>query len=192
MEYNPTRKDQRLTTREQSMKTSDGSWKPEVKLDAVKTYVSLGCNMSATAEVLGIGRSTLIKWATTDWWKDTLHELKMQDNIELSGKLGVIVQRALTIMEDRVSNGDFFFNPNKGCVERKPVSLRDASAVFNDGLKQREILTRTPEERQAAESINDKLANLAKQFEQFAAQQKVRPAVTVTDVVYITNEDSVE
>ena len=49
------------------------------------------------------------------------------------------------------------------------------------------------EKPQAAEveegSVNDKLAALAKQFEQFAVAQKTKAPVNVTDVMFITDEN---
>jgi hypothetical protein len=49
------------------------------------------------------------------------------------------------------------------------------------------------EKPQAAEveegSVNDKLAALAKQFEQFAVAQKTKAPVNVTDVIFLENKD---
>ena len=166
------------------------SWGDKQKLEAVNTYVVLGGNAYQTAIALQIPQETLRKWTKTTWWKELYDEVKQEDNIVLSHKLQNIVARSLALVEDRLEKGDFFYDQKTGQVVRKEVSLRDAHEVMKSSFQMRESI----EKPQAAEveegSVNDKLAALAKQFEQFAVAQKEKPAVNVTDVVFISNDET--
>lgn len=165
------------------------SWGDKQKLEAVNTYVVLGGNAQQTAIALQIPQETLRKWTKTTWWKELYDEVKQEDNIVLSHKLQNIVARSLALVEDRLEKGDFFYDQKTGQVVRKEVSLRDAHEVMKSSFQMRESI----EKPQAAEveegSVNDKLAALAKQFEQFAVAQKTKAPVNVTDVMFITDEN---
>jgi len=166
------------------------SWGDKQKLEAVNTYVVLGGNAQQTAIALQIPQETLRKWTKTTWWKELYDEVKQEDNIVLSHKLQNIVARSLALVEDRLEKGDFFYDQKTGQVVRKEVSLRDAHEVMKSSFQMRESI----EKPQAAEveegSVNDKLAALAKQFEQFAVAQKTKAPVNVTDVMFITNDET--
>ena len=166
------------------------SWGDQQKIEAVNTYVVLGGNAQQTAIALQIPQETLRRWTKTTWWKELYDEIKQEDNIVLSHKLQKIVARSLALVEDRLEKGDFFYDQKTGKVVRKEVSLRDAHEVMKSSFQMRESI----EKPQAAEveegSINDKLAALAKQFEQFAVAQKEKPPVNVTDVMFIENKET--
>ena len=166
------------------------SWGDQQKIEAVNTYVVLGGNAQQTAIALQIPQETLRRWTKTTWWKELYDEIKQEDNIVLSHKLQKIVARSLALVEDRLEKGDFFYDQKTGKVVRKEVSLRDAHEVMKSSFQMRESI----EKPQAAEveegSINDKLAALAKQFEQFAVAQKEKAPVNVTDIVFIENKES--
>lgn len=165
------------------------SWGDQQKIEAVNTYVVLGGNAQQTAIALQIPQETLRRWTKTTWWKELYDEIKQEDNIVLSHKLQKIVARSLALVEDRLEKGDFFYDQKTGQVVRKEVSLRDAHEVMKSSFQMRESI----EKPQAAEieegSINDKLAALAKQFEQFAVAQKEKPPVNVTDVMFLSAEN---
>ena len=174
---------------------SSKSWGDKQKLEAVNTFVVLGGNINQTAIALQIPPETVRRWTKSAWWKELYDEVKQEDNIQLSHKLQNIVARSLALVEDRLEKGDFFYDQKTGKVVRKEVSLRDAHEVMKSSFQMRESI----EKPQAAEveegSINDKLAALAKQFEQFAVAQKEKPPVNVTDVMFIKdskeNDDAV-
>lgn len=165
-------------------------WGDKQKIEAVSTYIVLGGNALQTAIALQIPAETLRTWTKTQWWKEIYDEMKQEENIELSHKLQKIVARSLALVEDRLEKGDFFYDQKTGQVVRKEVSLRDAHEVMKSSFQMRESI----EKPQAAEveegSVNDKLAALAKQFEQFAVAQKTKAPVNVTDVIFLENKDN--
>ena len=167
-------------------------WGDKQKIEAVSTYVIFGGNINQTALALQMPPTTLNKWVKSQWFKDLYDEIKQQENVELSHKLQKIVAKSLALVEDRLEKGDFFYDQKTGKVVRKEVSLRDAHEVMKSSFNMRESI----EKPQAAEieesSVNDKLAALAKQFEQFAVAQKTKPPVNVTDVVFIENKENTD
>jgi hypothetical protein len=161
-----------------------------MKTEAVEAFIMLGGNMKATAIALGMHRSTLIRWSKTEWWKNIYDDVKQQDNIVLSLRLQKIVARSLDLVEDRLEKGDFFYDQKTGQVVRKEVSLRDAHAVFKDSFIVKESIEKPQTALTDQSSIGDKLLELAKQFETFASQQKAKPKVEVTDVIFLEEQSN--
>lgn len=165
------------------------SWGDKQKIEAVNTYVVLGGNAMQTATALQIPQETLRRWTKTTWWKELYDEVKQEDNIVLSHKLQNIVARSLALVEDRLEKGDFFYDQKTGKVVRKEVSLRDAHEVMKSSFQMRENIEKPDAPKLEEGSVNDKLAALAKQFEQFAVAQKTKAPVNVTDVVFLENKE---
>ena len=167
------------------LKDSNKHWGDQQKMEAVEAYIMLGGNIMQTAITLQIERTTLQRWTKTEWWKELYDEVKQQDNIVLSLRLQKIVARSLDLVEDRLEKGDIFYDQKLGTVIRKEVSLRDAHQVFKDSFLVKEQIERPNTVSLDTESIGDKLSNLAAQFEKLAENQKSKPKVEVTDVIYI-------
>ena len=184
--------DKKTSTKKLPARKVDASrkrWGDQQKIEAVSTYVVLGGNATQTAIALQIPAETLRIWTKTQWWKDLYDEIKQQENIELSHKLQKIVTRSLALVEDRLENGDFFYDQKTGKVVRKEVSLRDAHEVMKSSFMMKESIEKPQAVAMEESSVNDKLAALAKQFEQFAVAQKEKAPINVTDVVFVENKD---
>lgn len=166
------------------------SWGDKQKLEAINTFVVLGGNISQTAIALQIPAETVRRWTKSAWWKELYDEVKQEDNIQLSHKLQNIVARSLALVEDRLEKGDFFYDQKTGKVVRKEVSLRDAHEVMKSSFQMKESIEKPQAPQLEESSVSDKLAALAKQFEQFAVAQKEKPPVNVTDVVFIENKEN--
>jgi len=167
------------------LKDEQKHWGDKQKMEAVEAYTMLGGNIKQTAIALQIPRITLQRWTKTEWWKELYDEIKQQDNIVLSLRLQKIVSRSLDLVEDRLEKGDIFYDQKLGTVVRKEVSLRDAHQVFKDSFIVKEQIEKPTAIALDTESIGDKLANLAAQFEKLAEAQKTKPKVEVTDIIYI-------
>ena len=173
------------------LKDEQKHWGDQQKMEAVEAYIMLGGNIMQTAVALQIPRITLQRWTKTEWWKDIYDEVKQQDNIVLSLRLQKIVARSLDLVEDRLEKGDIFYDQKLGTVVRKEVSLRDAHQVFKDSFIVKEQIERPNTVALDTESIGDKLANLAAQFEKLAENQKAKPKVEVTDVIFLEDNNAI-
>ena len=171
------------------IKDTDKHWGDQQKMEAVETYIMLGGNMKQTALALGIPRQTIMRWAKTEWWKDIYDEVKQQDNIVLSLRLQKIVSRSLDLVEDRLEKGDIFYDQKLGAVVRKEVGLRDAHQIFKDSFLVKEQIEKPNTVQLDGESVSDKLAALALQFERLADAQKAKPKLEVTDVIFAEEKE---
>lgn len=142
------------------------------KLDAVTTYLMLG-NIELTAATLKIGVRTLWYWKRTEWWAQLVEEVKKEDRLVISSKLRKILDKSWHLMEDRIENGDWIFNQKTGELQRKPVSLRDASQVAFQAATLHDKLDKQEHYVIATEQVNDKLNKLAQAFTDLAAGKKL-------------------
>lgn len=155
-------------------------WSDSQKIEAVTTYLALG-SVRLTANVLKIPETTILHWRMKDWWKDVEHELRLQENLQLSSRLKRIIGATLDVAEDRLQNGDFIYDNRKGELVRKPVSLRDANKVMIDLSNRKDVLDGQAPKQVNIEQIDDRLKKLAEKFEQIANGNN--RTVQVTDVI---------
>ena len=147
-------------------------WSDQQKTEAAKTYLLLG-NLALTSRILGIPEITLKVWKRSEWWAELVRELKSQERMELTSRTKKIVNAALTVVEDRLVNGDFQFDQKTGEVVRKPVNMKDAHKVAvdlqerADKLEAMEDGTYKPEEQKT----EDKLLKLAEKFAEMATKK---------------------
>ena len=166
--------------------TSPNHWDEKTKIQAVQTFIKLGNSYHLTSKTLDIPRQTLILWGKQDWWAALYDEFKNETNGEISGKLGHIIQKSLDIIADRLENGDPFYDPRTGKFVRKEISLRDAHMIVKDNIYLQQAVEGKTNGVVDVQSVTDKLAKLAKQFEDIANKKK---EINVTDVVYIEKDD---
>lgn len=160
-------------------------WSDSQKIEAVQTFLMLG-SIKLVHATLKIPEQTLFAWKRSEWWGELVKELQVQDNIILSNKLKKIVDKSHEIVLDRLENGDFIYDQKAGKLIRKPVGIREAHKVALDFTNQRMDIKTTEQVQVAEENIMSKLEKLAKSFEEFATN---KPAVEVTDVVFVKEAD---
>lgn len=161
--------------------TTNKHWSDSQKLEAVTTYLALG-NLVLTSNVLKIPEMTLRAWKQKDWWKEIESDLAVQEDLQLSSRLKRIIESTLTAAEDRIQNGDWYYNNKSGCLERKPVNLRDVHKVTMDLVDKREHLAHKQPTNVAMEQIDDRLKKLAEKFEEIASG-RAKATIEVTDVI---------
>lgn len=165
-------------------KKKQARFSDSIKYELVQAYVMFGENGTLACNTVGVSYRTFMLWKKTKWWNDLLDQVKSQENIQVSARLKRNINSALAIVEDRLENGDFFYNPIKGTVDRKPVSIRDAHAVFKDSHEIKNNMEKAPQEAKDKQTIQDTLLQLAKNFEDLAGKVKEKPILQVTDVIF--------
>lgn len=168
------------TTKRRSVNaTTNKHWSDSQKIEAVTTYLALG-NLVLTSNVLKIPEMTLRGWKQKDWWKQIADELAVQEDLQLSTRLKNIIETTISATEDRIKNGDWFYNNKDGVLQRKPVGLKDVHKVTMDFIDKREHLANKTPTSVALEAVDERLKKLAEKFEQIANS---RAPVEVTDVI---------
>ena len=152
--------------------TSKASWwSDKQKLEAAQTYLVLG-NLAMTSRLLGIPEITLRVWKASNWWKELVEDIKVQEKIELSARMKKMVDAAHTVVANRLENGDPILNQKTGEIVMKPVSMKDAHKVAVDLMNQREMVEKaTKPVEETAVQDEDKLKMLAERFAEFALKK---------------------
>lgn len=145
-------------------------WSDKQKLEAVNSYLLLG-NLALTARLLNIPEITLRVWKASTWWKDLVAEAKLQEKMELSARVKKLVEASMTVVEDRLANGDFQFDQKTGTIIRKPVNMKDAHKVAVDMQNQQTLLEKSEKVEQTEEHVEDKLLKLAEKFADMATKK---------------------
>ena len=148
------------------------------KIEAVQMYLLVG-SMPPVAAALRINIETLNKWRYTDWWKELTDQIKAEGRVKLNGKLQRIVSKSLEILEDRLENGDFQYDPKTGQMIRRPVSARDVARIGSDFIDKSLRIESQAQEAAGQQAVEDRLRTIAEAFASFS--NKVR-RVEVEDV----------
>lgn len=191
-----TSKKNKKTLRPRSIEAgTNKQWSDSQKVEAIQSYLLLG-NLALTSRILGIPEVTLRVWKTTEWWKDKVNEIKTQDRIQLSSRMKKIVDASLTVVEDRLLNGDFQFDQKSGEVIRKPVNLKDAHKVAVDLQDRQELMEKTEKPETSDEGVESRLLKLAEKFAEMATmkieQQALEKRTIVVEDARVVEKDSYE
>lgn len=139
-------------------------WSDSQKVEAVATYLLMGGSLKKTSDLLGIPYPTLQMWKPSEWWKKLEDDVRREERMQLSNKLKSVMSSSWDVVSDRLENGDWVYNQKTGQAVRKPVSIRDASALAIQTTKLRTEMELTENFTVATEQIEDKLTKLAKAF----------------------------
>jgi hypothetical protein len=146
------------------------------------TWLATG-NLVQTAAITKVPLPTIKHWKKQPWWKEAVDAFYDDDKQELDAKYQKIVRKALTVMDDRLTNGNFQLDQKTGRILRVPVSLSDSHKVMKDLVDQQQVLRKDKkeEQQQAQVSANETLLKLAKQFAEMAkgnVMKDVTPGTT--------------
>jgi len=189
MAYIPVKKD-RSTVAETNLR-----WSEKQRMEAVNSYLLLG-NLALTGRILNIPEVTLRVWKAQPWGKDAVTEIKASDKVQLSARIKKLVDGALTVVEDRLINGDFQFDQKSGEVIRKPVNMKDAHKVAIDMADKHEQIERSERPEQTEEHVEDKLLKLAEKFADMATKKieqnnNASRTVNIEDVSTVEDDNAV-
>lgn len=161
-----------------------GWWPESKKIEAVTAALSTG-SLPIAASIVKVPLETIRHWKKQPWWKELEQQIHDEDNQELDSKYTKIIRKTLDVVEDRIDNGNFQFDPKTGRVIRIPVNLRDTHRVMSDLVNQRRVIRKEPVEQVHQETVNDKLVKLAETFAQMAlGKEKDQGMKVVSGEVY--------
>lgn len=142
------------------------------KQEVVTQMLALG-NQRLVASLTGVKYETISAWKKQEWWKELEQQIKVEKSVKLDTKLSDLVDRSLSIVQDRLENGEIIMNNKTGELVRKPVGLRDTSRVAVDLLARQHIINKDAEDRvERQESMKETLSALAKEFAKWAKKDK--------------------
>jgi hypothetical protein len=160
-----------------------GWWPESKKIEAVTAAMSTG-SLPIAASIVKVPLETIRHWKKQPWWKELEQQIHDEDNQELDSKYTRIIRKTLDVVEDRIENGNFQFDPKTGRVIRIPVNLRDTHRVMADLVTQRRVIRNEPVAQAASETVNDKLVKLAETFAQMALGKAADDGMKVVGECY--------
>lgn len=152
-----------------------GIWNKQKHAEAVMTWLATG-NLTQTAAITKVPLPTIKHWRKQPWWKEAVEAFYDDDKQELDAKYQKIVRKALAVMDDRLTNGNFQLDQKTGRILRVPVSLSDSHRVMKDLVDQQQVLRKDKkeEQQQVQSTVNETLMKLAKQFSDMAKGKQMK------------------
>lgn len=152
------------------------------KYEAVVAYLAIG-NMAIVADATGIPHDSLRRWKMAQWWKDIESQVKNQQNIEVSGKLNKIINKAAKVVEDRLENGDYRITKD-GDLLRVPVNAKTAGDILTKAIDKQALIQRIMEKPETQEeAVTDRLESIAKRLIEASKIKKVTNVIDITPEV---------
>ncbi len=139
------------------------TWSDKKRIEACTAYLALG-NASFVEIATGVPSGTVRQWKTQPWWKELVSQIQSEADQEVDAKLSGLVQKTLTLVNDRIENGDFMWDSKNSEFVRKPVSLKDGWKVTTEMLDKRWLIRDRPDTKVDTEAVSDILVKLAKDF----------------------------
>ena len=157
-----------------------GGYSPEKKVQAAGAYMI--CGTYAMAEkISGVPAQTISSWARESaWWPAITAEMKKERNQELDVELTKTVHLANETLQDRLENGEEFFDSKSGEMKRRKVSATAAAKALSVAYANRALLRGDPTSRVEKISTEERLSRLGQEFQKFSKARDVTDEVIVT------------
>lgn len=154
--------------------STPGWWSDKERMQAVSAYLVLG-KVTLVAATTGIPEDTLRKWKMASWWSEAEDEIRRSSKLHLSGKLSEVITKTIEQLDDRVTNGDFFYNPRLGTFERKPINASQASKITSELIDKTLLLEKhATQERISEEGLDIRLQKLRDEMVRFAKAKEIK------------------
>lgn len=115
-------------------KPGEAGWHSEKqRLEALALFLTSG-SIAYVSEALKISEKTLWRWKYEPWWKERVREIEQGNNLRISSKVTNILSKGTDALDDRLTNGNFFFNKETRTLERKPLSSREIVEIVKAGV----------------------------------------------------------
>lgn len=169
----PVVKNRREINKNPKIHGPQAQWSQKQKFNCVVTFLMVG-NVPATSAATGVPIWTLKKWKRTSWWKEMELDVRSSRNVEVSTKLHKITEKVLKQLDDRLENGDVYYDPKKQEVRRVPINARNLNTIAKDSIDRTILMERLVQEapqQKEQEDIRVRLDNLMDEFKKFAKKE---------------------
>lgn len=154
-------------------KKGPGWWSEGQKVNCVAQYLIYG-NVAEVCRQTNIPQDTVRKWKGTDWWTETEAEIRKESNQEIQGKLGKILNKSLDVVEERLMNGDLFYDVKTGSIKRIGVKASVANQISKDSIDRKIILEKIANKGTSSEeAVSQRLLALKQEFLKFVNAKQI-------------------
>jgi len=110
-----------------------GHWSERQKYEAVTTYLLVG-KWPIVSDQTKVPIDTLKKWKQSSWWKEMEDEIRTATRIDQGSSLHRIINKAASVVEDRLEHGELIYNPESKKFTRRPVGAKVASEILTKSI----------------------------------------------------------
>lgn len=148
----------------------------EVKTDAAALYCVYG-DTKEVARITGLDEKLIKQWKTEPWWFEVQKQVFVEQNEKLASQLSITLTKTIEDLNERLTNGDYTYNPKTGEVTRKPVEAKVVISIFDSLAHQRRITRGEPTSITMKTGVDDRLKRLEEAFVNFASTKIVEGEV---------------
>ena len=166
------------------LKRKSGWWPEEKRIEVVALYAAGMTSPNELSRLTKVSPTTIKSWKTEDWFTDMLDKVHTSIDQDIVSKQTAIVDKALEVIQDRLSNGEYIVKSRKQPdgsykdeVVRRPVNMRDANIVATTVVDKRQLLRGKATSRYEKIGVDDRLAKLAEEFKKFASAKTIEGEV---------------
>lgn len=158
----------------------------EEKIQVISVYLATN-SVKLTSETTGVTEQTIIAWKKSAWWDKMVTDIYHRDAQSKASKMSRSVNKALDLVQERLENGDYMYDPRTGEIKRVPVKLAELIKATNSLVSNQQLLERKTESAVKEVEQTDKLTELANKFAAFASAKNKRETVTIEDAVIVSD-----
>ena len=146
----------------------------EARYAAVAVWIKSG-SLTVAAQETGVDINTVKYWRKQKFWHEIAEEILNEDALKKNARLYKIVDKAMDVVEDRLTNGNFQYDQRTGQVVRVPVQARDANSIMDSAFSRAHIIKKDQEAKVQVDQddIKDRLSELASSFAAFVDKAKL-------------------
>lgn len=160
------------------------NWSHKKRIEACTAYLALG-NAAYVEIATGVPAGTVRQWKTQPWWKEMVSMIQVEADQEVDAKLAKLIDKSLSLVNDRLDNGDFHWDSKNSEFIRKPASLKDGWKVTTEMIDKRWLIRDRPDTKADTEAVSDILTKLAKDFAGMAKKKVAEQLEVTTDLIEI-------
>lgn len=156
-------------------------WYPQhTKIDACTLYCVYG-DFDKVSELTRVPVNKLKAWHQEPWWVDIQKQVYVEQNENLSSRIGLVLDKSITEISDRLENGDYYFSKGSSELRRKPVDTKTLALLFDNLATKRQLIRGEPTSISAKIGVEDRLNKLADSFEKFAKSRLIENGVVIEE-----------
>lgn len=146
------------------------------KVLALHAYALSGSWIVAAKES-GINYASLRNMGQLQWFKDSVAEIRREEDDILDGDMSEIIKEGVNQLKDRVKNGDWMWNSKENKFIRKTLNAGTLHKITTGFMDQRNVARGKPTSISQSVSVNDRLQKLATEFENFQKGRTIEAPV---------------
>lgn len=146
---------------------------PDTKVHAVVAYIVTG-SFAEASRFTTVPATTIMDWRkNSGWWPTVAKYVQLARQEELDTQLSGVIHKSMELVQDRLEDGDYKYNPKLDKLVRVPMSARDAAAIADRTIHNRNLLRGDPTSRTETSTLAEQIAELKEQFKSFGAEAKL-------------------